>query len=48
MVSTSEKGQAEVPQIGRVRWTPPAVRRLRAGAAEQGGSTVTDLGVAYS
>ncbi len=32
----------------RLTWVRPEVRRMTAGSAEQGGSTLTDLGVNQS
>jgi hypothetical protein len=43
--NTATEGAVEVVSTA---WTPPAVVRLSAGSAEQGGRTSTDLLEAFS
>jgi hypothetical protein len=51
MKTTPEKGTSGVNNERKsagLHWRRPEVRRLQAGAAEQGGTAVTDLGVSFS
>ena len=51
MIAAREETQVSVPETGaaeKLDWVRPEIKRMSAGSAEQGSTSVTDLGVNYS